>query len=662
MAASAKTDGHDKAVSPSSAADGQRDKVLATAHHIVRSLATNQSSADDMLRILSGFDHRFTNLLTSPSPADKQEEEGEDEEGSLTADLSDLELRISRWDDSVSLLFESSDADRSDYLSAVDAAISLGGPKADALVHVAMARLEDEFRHLLIRNTAPLDSATAIHGSLRRSSLSLDSNEDLDASSSAEGDPSSQHHHRRQESAIDERTCRLSISEEQREIDLVHPDAVDELREIADRMIAAEYHRELCQVYSSVRRETLDECLSVLGIDRMSIEEVQKIEWRNLDDKMRKWTQAVRIVVRVLLSGERRLCETIFALSEELVRECFIESSKGCVMHLLNFGDAIAIGRRSSEKLFRILDMYDALSEVMPELKDLFQSDFIVSEAEDIMVRLGEAVGGTINEFGNAVQNETSRKVLLSGEIHPLTRYVMNYVKLLVEYSGSLESLLDDRDFVGDDGADCGESRTSLGCRLRLLISYLESNLEEKAKLYEDAALQFIFLMNNMLYIIQKVKGSDLGKFLGENWVRKRRGQIRQYHNRYLRASWTRALSFLKDDGMSGVWSLSIGGVSKVNVKDRFKSFNLAFEEIYKTQTMWKVSDPQLREELRLSMSENIIPAYRSFLGRYGSHLDTVRNAGKYIKYTPEDLESHLSELFEGTTGLSNHLRRKLSS
>ncbi|KAJ6849129.1 exocyst complex component EXO70B1 [Iris pallida] len=68
-------------------------------------------------------------------------------------------------------------------------------------------------------------------------------------------------------------------------------------------------------------------------------------------------------------------------------------------MQLLNFGDAIAIGRRSSEKLFRILDMYDVLLEVMPELKELFGSDFIIVEADDILVRLGEAVRGTINEF-----------------------------------------------------------------------------------------------------------------------------------------------------------------------------------------------------------------------------------------------------------------------
>ncbi|ONK71985.1 uncharacterized protein A4U43_C04F14460 [Asparagus officinalis] len=529
-----------------------------------------------------------------------------------------------------------------------------------------MSRLEEEFRHIMIRNTVPLDAA-GLHSSIRRLSLSFASDagenehldEEFDISNEAESsvDSSSHHHHRRQESERSERFGSLS------EVDLIRPEAVADLKDIADRMIRSDYSKELSQVYSSVRREILDECLSVLGVDRMSIDEVQRIEWKTLDDKMRKWIQAVKVVVRVLLSGERRLCDEIFSESDELKEECFVESTKGCIMQLLNFGDAVAIQRRSSEKLFRILDMYEALSEVKPSLDELFAGDlgaYIIKETERILEWLGDAVRGTLAEFTNAVQKETSKKTMQGGEIHPLVRYVMNYVKLLVDYSNLLESLLDDSGFESEDVGSCDESKTRLGHWLRLLISYLESNLEEKSKFYEDAALQFIFLMNNRLYIVQKVKDSDLGKILGEDWVRRRRGQIRQYHNSYIRASWTKALSFLKDDGLGGSGSAS--SVSKVALKERFKSFNLAFEEIYRTQTTWKVPDPQLREELQVSTAERIIPAYRSFLGRFGGQLETSRHAAKYIKYTPEDLEAQLLEFFEGSSGLSNHPRRKLSS
>jgi hypothetical protein len=59
------------------------------------------------------------------------------------------------------------------------------------------------------------------------------------------------------------------------------------------------------------------------------------------------------------------------------------------------------------------------------------------------------------------------------------------------------------------------------------LISHLQGKIVEKSRLYEDEALQNIFLMNNLLYIVQKVKDSELKTLLGDNWIRKRRGKIR---------------------------------------------------------------------------------------------------------------------------------------
>ena len=46
------------------------DKVLAAAQHIVKSLATSKNAADDMIRILSGFDNRLSSITADlfPSP------------------------------------------------------------------------------------------------------------------------------------------------------------------------------------------------------------------------------------------------------------------------------------------------------------------------------------------------------------------------------------------------------------------------------------------------------------------------------------------------------------------------------------------------------------------------------------------------------------------
>ena len=71
-------------------------------------------------------------------------------------------------------------------------------------------------------------------------------------------------------------------------VDLIHHDVVVELKEIADRMIRSGYEKECCQVYSSVRRDVLDECMSILGVEMLSIKEVLRVEWRKMEEKMKK--------------------------------------------------------------------------------------------------------------------------------------------------------------------------------------------------------------------------------------------------------------------------------------------------------------------------------------------------------------------------------------
>ncbi|XP_042391107.1 exocyst complex component EXO70B1-like [Zingiber officinale] len=669
--------------------DGQ-EKVIAAAKHIVSSLGNSKSATEDMIRILSGFDNRLSIINDLFPPSAVADDDGDAQVDGV--DDSEAELRLEaaqkvvlRWDASDSLLWESSPEDAEEYLAAVNDLIYLAGcgtspavsiaddlvTRAEVALQISMSRLEEEFRHLMVRNAVPLDS-NDLCSSIRCLSLSSasDGGEPIDDFESSVDDEN--HHHQLQqqqqpaseqlEGSPKDRSGSSLVDD--RCLDLIHPEVVADLKVIADHMILAKYDRELHQVYCTVRRDILDECLSILGIDRISIEEVQRIEWRMLDDKMKKWIQALKIIVRILLWGERRLCDHILAASEELKEECFMETVKGSVMQLLNFGDAITICQRSAEKLFRMLDMHDALADVLPDLQALFAGDpkdLICEAVEGILKRLGDSVKRTLMEFGNAIQREPSRRPTQGGEIHPMARYVMNYVKLLADYMDTLNFLLENEVIGGDQGnaesydnsrisdGENLESMTPLGHHILVIISYLEFNLDEKSKIYEDGAMRYIFLMNNINYIVNKVKDSDLGKLLGDHWIRKHRSQIRQYARSYLRTSWIKVLSCMKDDGFG---SGSSSSVSKVTPKDKFKNFNLAFEEIYRVQTTWKVPDPQLREELRILVSEAVIPAYRSFMGRFGSQVGG-RQATKHIKYTPDDLESNLSDLFEGLPGFA---------
>ncbi|XP_031477275.1 exocyst complex component EXO70B1-like [Nymphaea colorata] len=654
------------------AAEGD-ERVIATAQQIVKSLGTTKNVTKDMIMILSSFDNRLstmTELLGGSSTGEMEER------------LEVAEAKIMHWDSNSSAGRHSSlwgdlSDEAEDFLGAVDEVAglteSLGKlslasdderellERAQFALQIAMDRLEDEFQQVLIRNTVPLE-ADRLKGSIstRReddvgSECSGEGGEPECGGGSEEGDAAD-----RGECVDDEGVVAL---------DLIQQEAISDLKVIAHRMIRSGYGEECCHVYSSVRRDVLEECLSILGVDKLSIDDVQKMEWNTLDGKIRRWIQAVKVVIGGIISGEHRLCDQIFGdLDGKMGDMCFVEAAKGAVLQLLNFGEAVSIVRRSPEKLFRILDMYDALAQVLPNLGSLFSGnsgDHVVEEAKTLLVSLGEAAKGTFAEFENAVRRETSRTPIQGGAIHPLVRYVMNYLKLLVDYSDTLNVLMDSEDVnisEEDEEIKYLGSSSPMARRLFSLLSLLEANVVEKSKLYKDAAIQYIFLMNNIQYIVQRVKDSELSALLGDRWVKKRRGQVRQYATGYLRSAWHKVLSCLKDEGIgSGSGgSLSGGSVSKVALKERFKSFNLGFEDIYRNQTAWNVPHAQLREELRISISEKVIPAYRSFMGRFRSHLEsTRRHADKYIKYTPEDLEAYLLDLFEGVPLTLGHQRRK---
>ncbi|CAD6245845.1 unnamed protein product [Miscanthus lutarioriparius] len=495
-----------------------------------------------------------------------------------------------------------------DYLYAVDDAIAASGrsARAAAAVHAAMPRLEEEARSLL-SSSSP---------SLRRLSLLSDDLGDATPDASPRHDGT------------------------------LSPTAAAYVGAVAARMLRAGYGPELAQVYVSARRDALAESVSVLGVEAVAIEEVLRMEWSALDQRMRRWSHAVRAVVRTFLADERRLCDEVFASDEDLGNECFADVARGCVLQLLAFADAVAVSPRATEKLYRTLGMYEALADVRPELEALFSDDaareFFAGEVSSTVQQLGSTVRHTIEEFSHAIHGEASRKTVHGGEIHPMTRYVLNYCGLLADCRGTLDAVLGDAglDDTATDAADGTAASTPSARCLRELLTLLLRNIDDKSRLYDDAGLQNIFLMNNLYYVVQKVRESPpLRELVGDDWLRRHRGQIRQYETGYLRASWTAVLSQLRrDDGAAARPPAGHRAPSGPSAK----SFNAAFQELYRTQTAWKVADAQLREELRIAVSERLIPAYRAFLGQ-GS-----RHPARHVKCSLEDLEDYMLDFFEG--------------
>ncbi|CAL0307886.1 unnamed protein product [Lupinus luteus] len=605
--------------------------------------------------------------------------------------LSAAEKVILRWDSTASeearekMIF---DCDRHEvdlYLQAVDeiqrsissTSISDDTNQVNPAVQIAMARLEDEFRNILISHTIPIEADSLTEQDLEQQPSSSSSpihREAIDGESNYVNDEGNKLFRFNSEGTCSNVSVNSSYRSTSsiREIDLIPSEAVYDLRCIAERMISSGYLRECIQVYGSVRKSAVDSSFRKLGIEKLSIGDVQRLEWEQLETKIRRWIRAAKVCVRTLFASEKRLCEQIFdGVGTCIDDACFMETVKGPAIQLFNFAEAISISRRSPEKLFKILDLHDALMNLMPDIDFVFDcksSDSIRVQAAEILSRLAEAARGILSEFENAVLREPSKVPVPGGTIHPLTRYVMNYISLISDYKVTLNELIVSKPSTGsrysgdpstpDMDFEEIEGQTPLAIHLIWIIVILQFNLDGKCKHYKDASLSHLFIMNNVHYIVQKVRGSaELREMIGDDYLRKLTGKFRQAATSYQRATWVGVLHCLRDEGLhvSGGFS---SGVSKSALRERFKAFNAMFEEVHRTQCVWLIPDSQLREELRISISEKLIPAYRSFLGRFRSHIESGRHPENYIKYSVEDLEDDVLDFFEGIP-VSPHLRRR---
>ncbi|KAG8488467.1 hypothetical protein CXB51_016204 [Gossypium anomalum] len=420
-------------------------------------------------------------------------------------------------------------------------------------------------------------------------------------------------------------------------------------------MISAGYAKECFKIYRTIRKSIVDEALYNLGVERnLGFQQIQKMEWETLEVKIKHWLNAVKGAVKTVFYGERLLCDQVFAISSSIRESCFTDVSKEGALALFGFPENVAKCKKTPEKMFRILDLYEAVSDLWPEIESIFSfesTSTVRSTAVNSLIRLGDAVRTMLTDFEMAIQKHSSKTTVPGGGIHPLTRYVMNYISFLADYSGVLSDIVADwplqissplpESYFGSP--DKEESISSpISVRLAWLILVMLCKLDGKAEMYKDVALSYLFLANNLQYVVNKVRQSNLKLLLGDNWVTKHEQKVRKYAANYERMGWSKVFSALPENPTAEI--------PVDQVIEHFRNFNSAFEEAYKKQTSWVVTDPKLRDEIKLSLARRIGPIYKEFFDQYGGvQLMKEMWAESLVRYTPDDLGNYCSDLFFGS-------------
>ncbi|KAK1548926.1 hypothetical protein Q3G72_005622 [Acer saccharum] len=586
--------------------------------------------ADDILQIFSNFNGRFsrekltdlydsrpsTPLQISLKSLDRHISQYIASDHPIWADSADTTAFLDSIDELVATIREWTP------VATADKSVAACLVRADELLQQSMFCLEDEFRSLMERGAESFELSEST------GNLSFDSDDDGDDDEGGVIGNGEEHH---------QIPVAPPISEYNIVIDALPSGTINDLNEIVKRMVTAGFGKECSHMYSSCRREFLEESMSRLRLQKLSIDEVHKMPWQEVEEQIERWVKAANLALRILFPSERRLCDHVFFGLSSAADLSFMEVCHGSSIQLLNFADAIAIGSRSPERLFKVLDVFETLRDLMPEFELVFSDQYCLilrNEAMTIWKRLGEAIRGIFMELENLIRRDPAKAAVPGGGLHPITRYVMNYLRAACRSRQTLEQIFEK------------DSSSSLSVQMSWIMELLQSNLEVKSKIYGDPALCSIFMMNNGRYIVQKVNDSELGLLLGDDWIRKHNAKIRQYHSNYRKSSWNKILGILKLENSSS--SAPNAAAAARSMKEKLKLFNLSFDEICKTQFPWAVFDEQFREELKISVTKILLPAYGNFIGKLQNIPEMEKHPGRLIKYRVEDIEARINELFQG--------------
>ncbi|KAK4480435.1 hypothetical protein RD792_013508 [Penstemon davidsonii] len=640
----------------SSGGGGGVDTLSERAAKMRESLVKSQSITDNMVSILGSFDHRLSTLETAMRPTQIRTHAIRRAHENIDKTLKAAEVILTQFDSSrqaEAKILKGPHEDLESYLQAIEQlrnniqffSNNKSFKSSDGvlnhtnnLLSKAISKLEEEFKQLLASYSKAVEPERlfeCLPNSMRPSSGSPGNSGGKIANS-----------HSEHQSNNAENSAYTTPT-------LIPPRILPLLHDLALQMVQAGNQQQLQRIYRDTRSPVLEESLRKLGVEKLSKEDVQKMQWEVLEAKIGNWIHFMRIAVKLLFAGERKVCDQIFEGFDSLMDQCFAEVTAGSVAVLLSFGDAIAKSKRSPEKLFVLLDMYEIMRELHLEIEALFRGkacNEIRESALGLTKRLAQTAQETFGDFQEAVEKDATKTAVADGTVHPLTSYVINYVKFLFDYQSTLKQLFQE--------FENGDSNSQLAAVTTRIMQALQTNLDGKSKQYRDASLTHLFLMNNIHYMVRSVRRSEAKDLLGDDWVQRHRRIVQQHANQYKRIAWAKILQCLSAQGLTssgGGSSVSAdggnsSGVSRAIIKDRLKTFNIQFEELHQRQSQWTVPDTELRESLRLAVAEVLLPAYRSFIKRFGPLVENGKNPQKYIRYNPEDLEHMLGEFFEGKT------------
>ncbi|KAL0770202.1 hypothetical protein Bca101_035352 [Brassica carinata] len=433
---------------------------------------------------------------------------------------------------------------------------------------------------------------------------------------------------------------------------------------IAETMISCGYGKECIKSYKLIRKSIVDEGLHLLGIEKVKTSHFHKMDWGVLEHMIKNWIKAAKIGVTTLFKGEKLLCDHVFSASLTIGQSCFNQIAKEAGLNLFMLPELVAHKEKKQhhhERIFKLMDLYAAISDLWPDIEMIFSFDSLASVKTLVLStlkKLKDSIHTCLKEFETMIHKDSSKEISPEGGVHKLTRTTMSFLSLLSEYSRVhvLSEILTEHPlktntrllesyFTAPILEDEHVNNHACSVHLAWLILVFLCKLDTKAESYNDVSLSYIFLVNNMQFVADTVRSSHLKNILGDDWLTKHEAKLKSYAEKYEKTAWANVLVSLP--------AKTGAKLSPEEATTCFKRFHAAFAGAYLKQSSCVIVDAKLRDELKVSIVKKLVPEYREFYEKYLPMLRQDRNIEMLVSFKPDNLENYLSDLFHGTPMLS---------
>ncbi|KAG6425126.1 hypothetical protein SASPL_115551 [Salvia splendens] len=435
-----------------------------------------------------------------------------------------------------------------------------------------------------------------------------------------------------------------------------------EVLEKISQTLAANDCLDICiDMFVKVRYRRAAKALMRLNPDylkRYTPEEIDEMQWEDLETSISLWMQHLELAVKAVLVSEKRLCRGVLGglMGGAIWPECFIKIADKIMAVFFRFGEGVARSDKAPQKLFKLLDMFDSLEALKPEFEEVFEGEAgadICARFRELEKLLVHASTRVFWELG--LQIEGSQDGLpppVDGSVLNLVRYAVNYLKNLAvdSYSSPMEKVLRTQQlWKGGTLSDLENDEDLLRDAISNVMEAIQRNIESKKMRYNDKVVAQIFLMNTYWYIYMRTRNTELGKLLGEAYMKKRyRNEAEESAYLYHKLACGRLVRLLEKESDDG------GGEA-----NKLEAFMSGFDEMCERHiSSYNIAyDADLRDQIKEATLRLVLPVYTEF---YDANMPVLATVVEDCR-PPELIESSLRQIFEGGGGVQIERRQSMS-